>query len=202
MSEDPRISSPAALRNRDPILAVLRRHLPPAGLLLEIASGGGEHAVHFAAHLPGWTVQPTDPTPEARASLAARLAETGLPNLRPPLALDVRAPDWPVTRADAVLCVNMIHIAPWAATPALMAGAARCLPPGAPLLLYGPYRRGGAHTAPGNAAFDESLRQRDPEWGVRDLEAVTAAAVAAGFRPGPVEEMPANNLMPLFHRAG
>ncbi|PHK95333.1 SAM-dependent methyltransferase [Pseudoroseomonas rhizosphaerae] len=202
MSDNPRISSPAALRNREPILAVLRRHLPPTGLLLEIASGGGEHAVHFAAGLPGWTVQPTDPTPEARASIAAWAAEAALPNLRPPLALDVRAAPWPVARADAVLCVNMVHIAPWSATPALMAGAALCLPPGAPLLLYGPFRRGGAHTAPGNAAFDESLRQRDPRWGVRDLEAVTDEAVAAGFHPGAVEEMPANNLVVLFRRAG
>ncbi|MCQ4159651.1 class I SAM-dependent methyltransferase [Roseomonas sp. GC11] len=200
---DPRYSSPAALRNRDPILEALRRLLPPAGLLLEIASGSGEHAEHFAAGLPGWVIQPSDPDPAARASIAARVAEAGRPNLRPPLALDATAPEsWPPLRADAVLAVNMIHIAPWSATPGLLAGAARCLATaGAPLILYGPFREGGGHTGPGNAEFDASLRARDPAWGLRDLEEVAQAARAAGFIPGPVERMPANNRLVLFHRA-
>ncbi|MBL6454909.1 DUF938 domain-containing protein [Belnapia sp. T6] len=195
---DARRYAPATLRNREPILAVLRRHLPPAGLVLEVASGTGEHAAHFAAALPGLTFQPSDPEPAARTSIAAWGA--GLANLRPPLALDATGEDWPA--ADAVLCINMIHIAPWAATLGLMRGAARCLAPGGPLILYGPYRRGGAHTAPGNAAFDADLRARDPEWGVRDLESVAAAAAAQGFGPPVAEEMPANNLTLVFRRPG
>ncbi|WP_159993281.1 DUF938 domain-containing protein [Roseomonas sp. 18066] len=194
-------SAPSALRNRDPILAVLRDALPPAGLLLEIASGSGEHATHWARHLNGWTIQPSDADARARASVSVHSTEAGLPNLLPPVALDAAAGDWPVARADAVLCINMIHIAPWAATLGLLAGAARCLAPGTPLVLYGPYRRDGVPTAPGNEAFDADLRRRDPAWGLRDLEAVDAAATAAGFLPGPrVVEMPANNLTVIFRR--
>jgi cyclopropane fatty-acyl-phospholipid synthase-like methyltransferase len=199
MPEDARRHAPATLRNRDAILAVLRRHLPAAGLLLEVASGTGEHAVHVAAALPGITVQPSDPDAGARASIDAHAAASGLPNLRAALALDV-AGDWPIAQADAALCCNMIHIAPWEATPALLAGAARVLPPGAPLLLYGPFRQGGRHTAPSNAAFDDSLRARDPRWGVRDLEAVIEAA--AGFDLATIEAMPANNLTAVFRRRG
>ncbi|WP_419899437.1 DUF938 domain-containing protein [Roseomonas sp. USHLN139] len=196
-----RYSAPAALRNRDPILAVLRQFLPPAGLLLEIASGSGEHAVHWARHLPDWTIQPSDAEARARDSIAAHAAEAGLPNLLAPLALDAAAAPWPVDRADAVLCINMIHIAPWAATLGLLAGAARCLAPGAPLLLYGPYRRDGLPTAPSNEAFDADLRRRNPAWGLRRLEDVAAAAAAAGFQPVPaVTEMPANNLTLVFRR--
>ena len=197
---DARRHAPATQRNRDPILAVLRRALPAAGLVLEVSSGSGEHAVHFAAALPGLTWQPSDPDPTARASIAAWAAEARLPNLRPPLALDAAAPDWPLDRADAVVCINMIHIAPWAAGLGLLRGAARLLPPGGPLILYGPYRQGGRHTAPSNAAFDAGLRAQDPDWGVRDLEAVAEAAVAAGFGAPEIAAMPANNLALAFRR--
>lgn len=198
---DPRRFAPAAARNRDPILDALRRHLPASGLVLELASGSGEHAIHFAAALPGLTFQPSDPQPEARASIDAWVTETGLPNIRPALAIDAADPGWPVTAADAVVCINMIHIAPWAATEGLLRGAAAILPPGGALILYGPYRRGGAHTAPSNADFDADLRARNPAWGVRDLEAVAALAAEHGFGPPAVAEMPANNLTVVFRRA-
>jgi SAM-dependent methyltransferase len=197
---DARRYAPAAARNRGPILDALRGRLPASGLLLEVASGSGEHAVHLAAAFPALTIQPSDPDPEARASIAAWAAETGLPNIRPPLALDAAAAAWPAARADAVLCINMIHIAPWQACEGLVRGAARLLPPGGPLVLYGPFRRGGAHTAPSNAAFDESLRAQDPHWGVRDLEAVAALAAAEGFAAPEVVPMPANNLTLVFRR--
>ena len=197
---DPRRFTPAAARNRDPILAVLRPRLPAAGLVLEVASGSGEHALHLAAALPALTFQPSDPDPGARASIDAWAAEAGLANIRPAVALDAAAPDWPVAAADAVVCINMIHIAPWAACEGLVHGAARILPAGAPLILYGPYRRGGAHTAPSNAAFDADLRARDPAWGVRDLEAVADLAAAQGFGPPEAVEMPANNLTVIVRR--
>ena len=198
---DARRHAPATARNRDPILDVLRRHLPETGLLLEVSAGTGEHAVHFAAAFPGLTWQPTDLDPGARASIAAWAREAKLNNLRPPLALDAASDTWPVARADAVLCINMIHIAPWAAGLGLLRGAARILPPGGKLILYGPYRQGGAHTAPSNEAFDAGLRAQDPDWGVRDLETVAAEAAAAGFGAPEVEAMPANNLMLIFRRA-
>lgn len=197
MTEDLRRHAPATLRNRDAILAVLRRHLPESGLLLEIASGTGEHAAHFAAALPGITFQPSDPDAGARASIDAHAGAAGFANIRPALALDVIGA-WPIDRADALLCCNMIHIAPWDATPALIAGAARLLPSGAPLLLYGPFLRGGRHTAPSNAAFDQSLRARDPRWGVRDLDEVIALAV--DFDVAAIEAMPANNLTVVLRR--
>ncbi|NOG72747.1 DUF938 domain-containing protein [Roseicella sp. DB1501] len=197
---DARRHAPATQRNRDPILAVLRHALPAAGLVLEVSSGSGEHAVHFAAALPGLTWQPSDPDPAARASIAAWAAEARLPNLRPPLALDAAAEQWPIDRADAVVCINMIHIAPWAAGLGLLRGAARRLPSGGPLILYGPYRQGGRHTAPSNAAFDAGLRAQDPAWGVRDLEAVAEAAAVAGFGAPEVVAMPANNLTLVFRR--
>ncbi|MDB5374342.1 MAG: hypothetical protein JWP04_2984 [Belnapia sp.] len=197
---DARRFAPAALRNREPLLEVLCRHLPATGLVLEVASGTGEHVAHFAAALPGLAFQPSDPQPEARASIDAWAA--GLANIRPALALDATGSaegmDWPA--ADAVLCSNMIHIAPWAATLGLLRGAGRILPPGGPLLLYGPYKREGVHTAPSNAAFDADLRARDPAWGIRDLEAVAEAAAAAGFGRPAVEPMPANNLVVVFRR--
>jgi hypothetical protein len=177
--------------------------LPATGLVLEVASGSGEHALHLAAALPHLVFQPSDPDPAARASIDAWAAGAGLPNLRPALALDAAAPPaaWPIARADAVLCINMIHIAPWEAALGLVAGAARLLvAPGAPLVLYGPFRRGGAHTAPSNAAFDASLRAQDPRWGVRDLEAVAGAAAEAGFGPPEAIAMPANNLTVVFRR--
>ncbi|CAH0288546.1 DUF938 domain-containing protein [Roseomonas sp. CECT 9278] len=196
---DARREAPAVARNRDAILAVLRGILPARGLLLEVASGSGEHALHFAPALPDLTFQPSDPDADARASIDAWCA--GVANIRPALALDAAAADWPLAQADAVLCINMIHIAPWTACAGLMRGAARILPPGAPLVLYGPFKRGGAHTAPSNADFDDSLRARDPEWGVRDLEAVAAEADAAGFGPPAITAMPANNLTLAFRRS-
>jgi hypothetical protein len=196
MTEDPRLYAPATLRNRDPILAALRGLLPSSGLVLEIASGTGEHVAHFGAALPGLAFQPTEPSATGRASIDAWAA--GLPNIRPAIALDVTAAPWPVGAADAVLCSNMIHIAPWAATLGLLRCAAAVLPAGAPLILYGPFRIGGAHTAPSNAEFDAGLRAQDPAWGVRDLEAVAAAA--AGFAAPEVISMPANNLIVVFRK--
>lgn len=198
---DGRISAPSALRNRDAILERLRGLVPASGTVLEIASGSGEHALHFASALPALRFQPSDPSTEAIASIAAWRGEASLPNLSPPIRLDVHEIPWPVTQADAVICINMIHIAPWSATLALLAGAARILPPGGPLYLYGPYRRQGHELEPSNAAFDESLRRRDPAWGLRDLGEVSAAAAATGFGPPAVTEMPANNLSVVFRRA-
>jgi hypothetical protein len=186
------------MRNRDSILAALRRHLPSQGLVLEIASGTGEHAVHFAAGLPGLTFQPSDRDDRALASINAWVRAARLPNLRPALTLDTTAATWPIEAADAVFAANMIHISPWTATLGLLAGAARVLPPGAPLILYGPFRRGGEHTAPSNASFDTDLQAHDPAWGVRDLEAVTEAAT--GFTGPLVEPMPANNFLLVFRR--
>ena len=181
MTDAPRLRAPATLRNRDPLLAALRLLLPDAGLVLEVASGTGEHAAHLAAALPDLTFQPTDLAGEHRASIDAWAA--GLANVRPALALDATAAAWPVARADFVLCVNMVHIAPWAATEGLVAGAARVLRPGGVLALYGPFRRGGRHTAPSNAEFDAGLQAQNPAWGVRDLDGVAAVAGAVGFGP-------------------
>jgi len=196
---DDRLHAPATLRNRAAIAAVLARWLPSAGTVLEIASGTGEHALHFAAALPALVWQPSDPDAAHRRSIEAYRRTEGTANLRPPLDLDVTAPDWPLTQpVEAVVCCNMIHIAPWAAAEGLVAGAGRHLKPGGGLFLYGPFRRDGQHTAPSNAAFDVSLRAQDPAWGVRDLEAVAALAMAAGFAPPLVEAMPANNLSLWF----
>jgi hypothetical protein len=197
---DERRYAPATDRNRDAILAVLRRILPPSGTVLEVASGTGQHVVHFARAFPVLRWQPSDPDPASRASIAAWCAEAGLATLAPPIALDAAAPIWPVDRADAVLSINMIHIAPWAAACGLVAGAARLLPSGAPLYLYGPFRRDGHDFAPSNQAFDRNLRQQDPAWGVRRLEDVMILAEAAGFGPAEVFEMPANNLSVVFRR--
>jgi SAM-dependent methyltransferase len=194
MTVDQKRVAPATARNRDPILDVLRRELPPRGTVLEIASGSGEHVVHFAAPLPALIFRPSDPEPSARASIDAWIAESGVINVLPAIALDAAAPSWPIAAADAVLCINMVHIAPWAATLGLVAGAARILPPGGLFYLYGPYKRGGRHTSASNADFDENLRARDPQWGIRDLEDVTAVAAAAGFAAPAIIEMPANNL--------
>ena len=197
---DARRYAPATERNRDAILAVLERHLPARGLVLELASGSGEHVVHFAAALPGLVFQPSDPDAEARASIDAWIAAAGLGNLRPAIALDAEAAIWPIESADAVLCINMIHIAPWAAACGLVEGAACILGPGGILYLYGPFKREDRHTAPSNAAFDRDLCARDAEWGVRDLEAVAALAAAAGFAAPVIETMPANNLSLIFRR--
>lgn len=200
MSDDARRRAPATERNREPILEVLRRVLPGRGLVLEIASGSGEHAVHFARALPEILIQPSDPDPAGRASIEAWRRHEGVENVLPALALDARADDWPIEHADALLCCNMIHIAPWEAALGLLRGAARLLPPGAPLVLYGPYRRDGRHTSASNADFDTSLRARDPAWGVRDLEAVVAAANEQGLQLDEVVEMPANNLTVVLRR--
>jgi SAM-dependent methyltransferase len=193
--------APATARNRDAIADVLARILPAKGLVLEVASGTGEHVVWFAEHFPDLVWQPSDPSPAARRSIAAWADHAGRDNIRPPLELSADGADWPVAAADAVLCINMIHISPWAATEGLLAGAARLLPPGGPLYLYGPYKRDGAHTAPSNADFDESLRARDPDWGVRDMEAVIAAAEAAGLAFEEAVPMPANNFSLILRRA-
>lgn len=193
-------SAPATERNRDPIAVVLRDALPDRGTLLEIASGSGEHAVYFAGLFPALLWQPTDPDPEALTSIAVWRQEAGPDNLLEPLRLDAAAQAWPVEAADAILCVNMVHISPWAATEGLMRGAGRLLAAGAPLLLYGPYRRAGVATAESNEAFDRSLRSRNPEWGLRDLEAVEAEAARNGLRLERVVEMPVNNLTLVFRR--
>ncbi|WP_197933331.1 DUF938 domain-containing protein [Bosea sp. ANAM02] len=198
---DPRLRAPSAQRNRDAIRAVLRDILPSSGLVLEIASGSGEHAVHFAEALPGLTFQPSDPSPDAAASIAAWTAESGLGNIRSPLIIDATAPDWPLEAADAILCINMIHIAPWAAAEGLFRQAARLLKPGRPLYLYGPYRRPGRALEPGNIAFDESLRSRDSAWGLRESDAVAALGAANGFSDPDIVEMPANNLSVIFRKA-
>lgn len=197
MNTDLRRAAPAAARNRDPILAVLHRVLPARGMVLEVASGTGEHCAHFAAALPALTFQPSDPSAEARASTDAWCA--GLANVRPALALDAAAEDWPVRRADAVLCINMVHIAPWAATLGLLRGAARLLPRGGPLVLYGPWLREGVPTAPGNEAFDASLRAQNRAWGLRRLEDLAASA-APDFTAPEVTEMPANNVTLMMRR--
>lgn len=196
-----RLFAPATLRNRDAILAVLRDILPARGLLLEVASGSGEHIVHIAAALPGLTFQPSDSSAEALASIAAWTAEQALQNVLPPLRIDATVDNWPVDRADAILCINMIHIAPWAATEGLFRNAGRILREGGPLYLYGPFRRPGRELEPGNAAFDASLRERDAEWGLRALDEVETLAKAAGFGQAQVVEMPANNLSVTFPRA-
>lgn len=193
--------APATSRNRQPILDVLRPRLPDDGLVLEVASGSGEHVAHFAAALPHLTFQPSDPNATARASIDDWALTSGLANIRPAMALDAAAEAWPIEHAAAVLCSNMIHIAPWQATVGLIAGAARVLPADGPLYLYGPYRRAGRHTAPSNDAFDRDLRQRNPAWGVRDLEAVTELAAAHGFAAPEVIDMPANNLSLVFRRS-
>lgn len=198
--QDTRLFAPSAQRNREPILAVLREVLPAQGLVLEIASGSGEHAVHFAGAFPDLAFQPSDPNEEALASIDAWAKASALPNLRPALRLDATAPEWPVERADALICINMIHISPWAATQGLISHAARLLPQGGPLYLYGPYRQRGVPFAESNAAFDASLRGRNPEWGLRELDAVAALAATAGFGAPEVTAMPANNLSVMFRK--
>jgi len=200
MTHHPARTASAAARNRDPILRVLRDCLSPSALVLEIASGTGEHAVWFSRALPAVTWQPTDLDQDALDSIAAWRDLGDLPNILPPLRLDATAEIWPVTEANAVVAINMTHIAPWTATQGLIAGAARVLAPGGVLFLYGPFREGGAHTSPGNSAFDKDLRARNPAWGVRDLEDVTEHAARHGFRPPERIAMPANNLSVVFHR--
>ena len=192
--------SPAAARNAVFIVEVLKRVLPPSGLVLEIASGSGEHTVHFARALPALVWQPSDPDEAARRSIVAHARAAGLANIRSPLAIDAIRYPWPVTRADAVVAINMIHIAPWDATIGLMAGAEATLAEGGVLYLYGPFREGGAHTAPSNAAFDDSLRARNTSWGIRDIETVAAAGRTHDLHLAERIVMPANNLSLIFHR--
>jgi SAM-dependent methyltransferase len=190
-----------AERNKQPILDVLARVLPRSGLVLEIASGTGQHAEHFAAALPGLIWQPSEPAADSRALLAARVRALGLGNLPPPFAFDVHEDYAPVERADAIVCINMIHIAPWSACTSLMRHASTLLGAGAPLVLYGPFMRGGAHTAPSNATFDRNLRARNATWGVRDLADVDALARSHGLMRTETIDMPANNLAVVWRRA-
>jgi SAM-dependent methyltransferase len=192
--------APAAERNKEPILKALRRALPRQGTVLEIASGTGQHAAFFAVHLPELIWQPTDRSPEALRSIEAWVDERGLPNLLKPITLDVCAASWPIEFADAVLCINMIHVAPWGTTEALFAGASRLLRAGTPLVTYGPYRVHGLHTAPSNQAFDESLRARDPRWGVRDIDELIELGDRTGFALEERIDMPANNMTIVWTR--
>lgn len=192
--------APATLRNRDAIAAVLADWLPVTGSILEVASGSGEHVVHFAAAFPHLDWQPSDPDPAGLTSIAAYRADAGLANIAAPLALDASAHAWPIGQADAILCINMVHISEWAATVGLFDGSAKLVQKGAPLILYGPYFRKDHPSAPSNLAFDESLRARNTEWGIRWLEDVTELAEAKGFALAEVREMPANNLILLYRR--
>ncbi len=194
--------SPAAERNQGPILAQLLALLPPTGAALEIASGTGQHAAHFATSLPGWTWQPTDQHTTCFASITGWAAEAGATNVRPPLRLDVLHDRWPsegpafgAASLDLIYCANMLHIAPWACCAGLMQGAARHLAPGGRLVTYGPYLEDAVPTAPGNLAFDASLRSQDAGWGIRRLEDVAAVAAHAGLQLAARHAMPANNLL-------
>ena len=200
-SDDHRQYAPAATRNRGPIFNVLRSILPCSGPVLEIASGTGEHVVHFARALPMLTWQPSDPSREARRSIDAWIAAERLENVRRPLDLDAASDSWPINHTAAMVCINMIHISPWASTEGLMRGASRILDAGAPLYLYGPFRQSAKPIAPSNAAFDENLRGRDSRWGLRDLDEVVACAGTHGLVLDRVVEMPANNLSVIFRRS-
>lgn len=196
-----RRSAPAALRNREPIAEVLAQWLPPSGLVLELASGTGEHSTFFAERFPQLQWRPSDLHPDALASIAAWRDESALPNLLEPLPIDASSADWPIARADAVLSINMVHISPWAAALGLLDGAARLLPPGGPLILYGPWLQADVPTAPSNLEFDQSLKARDPSWGLRNVEDFQAEAVKRGFALEELRTMPANNVMLLFRLA-
>lgn len=198
---DVRKVAPAVARNRDAILEVLRMLLPSSGYVLEIASGSGEHIVHFAAAPPDLRWQPSDPDPTALASIAAWVAASGLTNILPPVELDASADRWPVEAADAILCINMVHISPWDATVGLFRGSARALTAGAPLILYGPYLEEAVETAPSNLAFDQSLKERNPAWGLRHLRDVDQLAADWGLERTDRYAMPANNLTLVYRRA-
>lgn len=193
-------TAPAAARNREPILEVLRRVLPDVGVVLEVASGSGEHVVHFADALQSLTWQPSDPDAGARASIADWTRESGLMNVLAPLELDAASASWPIARADAVVCINMIHIAPFAACIGLMRGASALLASGAPLVTYGPYTVDGQHISPSNQEFDESLRIRNQEWGVRDITEVASAAAEHGIELIERVPMPANNFTLVWRK--
>lgn len=195
-----RITAPAVARNRDHILEVLRGVLPESGTVLEIASGSGEHVVHFASHFPQIEFHPTDPDERAIASIKSWMHEAALPNIVAPLMFDVSEAKWPFTKLDGIICINMIHISPWRATEALMRGASAALKHGAPLFLYGPYRRRNVPTAQSNEDFDTYLRTQNSEWGLRNLEIVSILAESVGFMTPEITEMPANNLSIVFRR--
>jgi hypothetical protein len=197
---DHRQYAPATVRNRDFILDVLRDVLPTTGVILEIASGSGEHVVHFARNLPSLVFQPSDPEPDALLSVAAWMKAAEVTNVRAPIVLDASRSPWPIASADGIICINMVHISPWDASVGLIRGAAAILPPGSPLYLYGPYKRKGFATAPSNEAFDRNLSDRNAIWGLRDLEAIAAIAQSAGFSIPDITEMPANNLSIVFRR--
>ncbi|MCZ6719709.1 MAG: DUF938 domain-containing protein [Gammaproteobacteria bacterium] len=197
---DGRWVSVSAERNKGPILEILKRILPSKSLVLEIGSGTGQHVVHFASALPALTWQPSDPDGEFRESISLWATAEKLSNVNVPVDLDVCRHPWPVPNVDAVLSINMVHIAPWAATEALLAGASDVLSDGGVLYLYGPYRRFGRHTAPSNEAFDAQLRGRNPDWGLRDMEEVVRLAEDAGFEHGETINMPANNFSLVFRK--
>ena len=199
---DARRSAPAVSRNRKPIAEVLADWLPSAGTVLEVASGTGEHAVWFAERFPNLTWQPSDTHPDAQASIDAWRKASGLSNIAEPLTIDASSRDWPIERANAVLNINMAHISPWAASIGLIAGAARVLPGGGPLILYGPWLKDDIETAASNVAFDADLKARDPQWGLRRVEDFAAAASVQGFELAEWRQMPANNLMLLFRLSG
>lgn len=202
MSNDARLHFPATARNRDAILEVLLPKLPKAGLVLEVASGSGEHVTHFAKYANArLQFQPSDPEPDARASIDAWVLELALTNVRPALALDTTSQEWGIEHADGVVCINMIHVAPWEAAIGLFRGAAKTLAHGGRLFLYGPFRCNGEHTAASNAEFDANLRTENPAWGVRDIEAVVALAQVHGFKKEATTKMPANNLWVEFVRS-
>ena len=186
------------MRNREPIAEVLGAWLPREGLVLEIASGTGEHAAFFAERFPSLEWQPSDVHPDALASIEAWQGEAGLPNLRRPLLIDASSTEWPIDRADALLSINMVHISPWASALGVLAGAQRILPPGAPLILYGPWLRDEFPAAASNLAFDADLRRRNPDWGLRRVELFSEAAAKHGFGLAETRDMPANNLMLLY----
>ena len=192
--------APAAGRNREPIAAVLTEELPPSGLVLEVASGTGEHAVHFARTFPHLRWQPSDPDPAARDSIETWREDEGLANLLPPLDLNAADTVWPLAQAAAVLCINMAHISPISATEGLVAGAARLLGRDAPLILYGPWLEADVETAPSNLAFDADLKSRCPEWGLRQVEWLDRIAAGAGFRRTRRVAMPANNLILVYRK--
>lgn len=202
--ESPKRAPPAAVRNAEPITEVLTRvftnRLAEGETVLEIAAGSGYHAASFAKAMPQFNWQPTDPSAEARVSIAAYASEPGLPNLKTPLELDVRTHPWPIATIGAVLCINMIHISPWEATLALFKGAGERLAAGKPLVTYGPYSLDGDFIAESNIAFDQSLKARDPSWGIRDVRDVAKAAAEQGFSHDETVTMPANNMMLVFSK--
>jgi hypothetical protein len=200
MRPDGRLVSPSAERNKGPIAEVLGKSLPPECMVVEIGSGTGQHVVHFARAMPNLTWQPTERDADCLRSISGWLCVDALPNVRPPLRLDVHEALWPVASADAIICINMVHIAPWTATQALMRGAGSTLRAAGLLYLYGPYSKGGRHTSASNRAFDAQLRAADPLWGVRDLDEMTKAAAACDLTLLWTCEMPANNLSVVFRK--